>query len=85
MLVWDPTTCGKCDLSTGDKPKTIVAERVVKARFKFLRDDRKITVYGVYMPVRYGNMNSDIDEAWDALIADVTQETDDGHEVMIGG
>ena len=91
MIVWDPTTCelqnavDTCTNTGTTTPTTVLRERIVKARLRLLQDGREVTIYAVYMPVRYGNPDAVIDEAWDALTEDVETELDADRNVLIGG
>ena len=81
MIVWDPR---EVEFDGKDACKVVMEERIVRARLKFLRDGRRISWYGSYMPCR-GGCTEEVREAWDALDDDALIESGEGRLVAIGG
>ena len=81
MLVWDPK---EVELDGKDACEVVMEERIVRARLKFLRDGRRISWFGAYMPCRGGSAE-EVHESWDALEDQVMAECGEGRMVVIGG
>ena len=81
MVVWDMR---EVQVYKGEEAECEVIEeaRSVKVKMGLIRDGRKVTVIGVYMPVRSAASRETVEHSWDMLDAAYLEEMGD---VMIGG